>query len=137
MYQYNTQLRVRYAETDQMGFVYYGNYAIYFEVARVEALRNLGISYKNLEENGILMPVLENYSKYHKPAKYDDLLTIEVTIREFPKSSITFNYKIYNTGKELLHSGSTKLAFINKMNEKPVRLPEIIANVLKPHFNEN
>ena len=84
MYQFKTEIRVRYAETDQMGFVYYGNYAMFYEVARVEALRALGISYKILEQQGVLMPVLENWSKYIRPARYDDLLTISLALKKMP-----------------------------------------------------
>ncbi|MBP6403824.1 MAG: acyl-CoA thioesterase, partial [Bacteroidia bacterium] len=86
MYTSEIQVRVRYAETDQMGYVYYGNYAAYFEVARVEALRSLGFSYKKLEEDGLMLPVLDFSVKYFKPAYYDDVLTIKTTIRELPQA---------------------------------------------------
>lgn len=118
-----TQLRVRYGETDQMGYVYYGNYAQYFEVARVEWLRKLGISYKQLEEDGIMLPVLKLEVNYHKPAKYDDLLTIEASIRKKPSVRIEFDFKIYNTHNELLTTGYTSLVFIDMKRNRPTKAP--------------
>jgi len=136
MYQHTIEIRVRYAETDQMGFVYYGNYAMYYEVARVEALRALGISYKILEQNGIIMPVLENWSKYIRPAKYDDLLTVKLILKEIPEKRITFEYEVFNEEKKLLNLGSTILVFLDKESGKPIMVPDIIRDVLKPYFND-
>jgi len=124
-----TQLRVRYGETDQMGYVYYGNYAQYFEVARVEWLRELGISYKQLEEDGIMLPVLKLEVNYHKPAKYDDLLTIETSIRKKPSVRIEFDFKIYNEQKVLLTTGHTSLVFIDIKRNKPTKVPTSILNL--------
>ncbi len=134
MYQFETNIRVRYAETDQMGFVYYGNYATYYEVTRVEALRALGISYKILEENGVLMPVLENWSKYIRPAKYDDLLTIKLFLKEMPAMRITFEYEVFNEEKKLINLGSTTLVFLDKDSGKPIPIPGVVLDVLKPYF---
>ncbi len=134
MYQFETNIRVRYAETDQMGFVYYGNYATYYEVTRVEALRSLGISYKILEENGVLMPVLENWSKYIRPAKYDDLLTIKLFLKEIPSMRITFEYEVFNEDKKLINLGSTTLVFLDKSSGKPIQVPGVVQDVLKPYF---
>ncbi len=134
MYTYTTQIRVRYGETDQMAYVYYGNYAAYFEVARVEALRHLGMSYKALEDDGIMMPVLENHSYYHHPAVYDDLLSIEVSIREKPSARIGFHYKIFNESGKMVHSGETKLAFMHADSKKPCRPPEKMLALLRPFF---
>ena len=134
MYQFETNIRVRYAETDQMGFVYYGNYATYYEVTRVEALRALGISYKILEENGVLMPVLENWSKYIRPAKYDDLLTIKLFLKEMPAMRITFEYEVFNEEKKLINLGSTILVFLDKNSGKPIPIPGVVLDVLKPYF---
>lgn len=136
MYQHSTEIRVRYAETDQMGFVYYGNYATYYEVARVEALRALGISYKILEQNGIIMPVLENWSKYIRPAKYDDLLTIKLILKKIPEKRITFEYEVFNEEKKLINLGSTILAFLEKESGRPIMVPDVILDVLKPYFND-
>ncbi|MEQ9425635.1 MAG: thioesterase family protein [Cyclobacteriaceae bacterium] len=135
MYTSETQIRVRYGETDQMGYVYYGNYATYYEVARVESFRQLGFPYKQLEDMGIMMPVLENYSRFHKPAKYDDLLTVKVTISEMPTLKLKFEYDIYNEANELVNSGETTLVFIKQETMKPCRLPEIMYNLLLPYFN--
>jgi len=136
MYQFETEIRVRYAETDQMGFVYYGNYAMYYEVARVEALRSLGISYKDLEETGVMMPVLENWSKYIRPARYDDLLTVRLLLKEIPGMRINFEYEVLNEEKKLINLGSTTLVFLEKDTGKPVQVPAAILDVLKPYFND-
>ena len=135
MLKHTIEIRVRYAETDQMGYVYYGNYATYYEVARVESLRNLGFSYKSLEEEGILMPVTENKSKFIRPAKYDDLLTIKVMVKKFPTNRITFEYEIYNERKKLINLGETILAFVDKKTGRAHEVPESIAKLLKPFFN--
>ena len=134
MYISETFLRVRYGETDQMGFVYYGHYASYFEVARVESLRQLGMTYKELEEMGVMMPVLENRSKYISPALYDDKLKIVTTIREKPGVRIRFEYEISNEAGKVLHQGETLLAFVNKANGKPCRPPAAFEKVLAPYF---
>ena len=135
MYEFSTSIRVRYAETDQMGFVYYGHYAAYYEVARVEALRSLGLTYRSLEEDGILMPVVENKSKYIRPARYDDLLRITVRIVELPQKRIKFNYEIFNESDALINVGETLLAFVNRESGKACAAPPDIVEVLKPFFD--
>lgn len=133
----NISLRVRYAETDQMGIVYHGEYATYFEVARIEFFNRIGISYKTLEENGIILPVTELIIKYLKPALFDDLLSINVSLRETPKGAkIIFDYKIYNEKGNLLTLASTNLAFLNKENKRPIRCPEFIIEKLNSLKNE-
>lgn len=134
MYQYELKLRVRYAETDQMGFVYYGNYATYYEVARVEALRSLGITYKSLEAQGILLPVLENWSKYILPARYDDLLTIRIRMEKLPSTRLTFHYEVFNEEEKLINLGETTLVFVNRETEKPMMAPAFLMDILKPYF---
>jgi len=134
MYQSETSIRVRYGETDQMAYVYYGNYAMYYEVARVEALRQLGVTYKELEASGIMMPVLENHSKFQGPARYDELLRIITTIREKPTVKIKFEYEIVNEQNKLINQGETILVFIDIKTGKPCRTPEMMSNVLKPFF---
>lgn len=119
MINHSIEVRVRYAETDQMGYVYYGNYATYFEVARVETFRAMGFSYKEMEEDGILMPVLEYKTKYIRPAKYDDLLTIKVKITDQPKVRIRFEYEVFNEKEELLNVAETTLVFIDSKTGKP------------------
>ena len=134
MFEASTQIRVRYAETDQMGYVYYGNYATYFEVARVEALRQIGLTYKELEDQGVMMPVIENWSKYIAPAKYDELLTVKVIIKERPQVRINFEYKIYNPSNVLIHIGETKLVFIDLTTRKPRQIPEGFINLINQYF---
>ncbi len=134
MYQSEIQVRVRYSETDQMGYVYYGNYASYFEVARVETLRNLGFSYKAIEESGIILPVLSYSIKYIKPGYYDDLLTIKTMIKEIPMARIRFDYETYNEKDELINIADTTLVFINKSANKPCAAPEGFMLALKKFF---
>lgn len=134
MYQHKTQVRVRYGETDRMGYVYYGNYPLYYEVGRVEALRSLDISYKELEETGILMPVLSLQIKYIRPAFYDDLLTIKTEIRDLPASRITFYHEVYNEAETLLNVGSVELVFLKADTGKPVRCPQKVIDVLQNYF---
>ena len=134
MYRTETHVRVRYSETDQMQYVYYGNYAIYFEVARVEALRQLGLTYRELEAMGIIMPVLENHSFYISPALYDQLLRIVVTIPEKPSVRIRFLYEIFTEDNKLIHRGETLLAFVNQKTGRPCRPPEAFQQVLAPYF---
>ncbi len=135
MYTFETKIRVRYSETDQMGYVYYGNYGAYYEVARVEALRALGVTYKELEKQGILMPVLENYSKYIRPAMYDDLLLIRVVVKDLPDTRIRFEYEVYNEAEKLINLGHTTLVFVNANDNKPVHIPNFLVDILKPYFN--
>ena len=134
MYKTETHIRVRYSETDQMQYVYYGNYASYYEVARVESLRQLGLSYKELEGMGIIMPVLENHSVFVAPALYDELLRIVVTIPEKPSVRIRFLYEIFNEQEKLIHRGETLLAFVNQKTGRPCRPPEEFQKVLAPYF---
>ncbi len=129
MIQATTQIRVRYGETDQMGYVYYGNYATYFEVARVELLRTNGITYKELEENGIMLPVLKLEVKYHKPVKYDDLLTVKTTVSKEPSITIDFDFEIYNEKNELLTTGFTSLVFIDMKRNRPTRATQNILDL--------
>ena len=135
MYTFAIQIRVCYADTDQMGYVYYGNYARYYEIGRVEALRNLGFSYKELEASGIMMPVYENFSKYLQPARYDDLLTVKVFVKAMPKVRMIFEYEIYNESNILLNTGVTTLVFINQQNQRPCPVPVKLAQRLETFFS--
>lgn len=130
------KIRVRYAETDQMGYVYYGNYATYFEVARVESLRELGLSYKALEDSGIMLPVLEYRSKFIRPARYDDLLTVKTTIKEMPTARIHFEYEVFNEQNELLTIGDTTLVFIKAESKRPCPAPEHFLKTMQKFFGE-
>lgn len=134
MYQSETFIRVRYGETDQMGYVYYGNYAMYCEVARVECLRQLGFSYRELEALGIIVPVLENYSKFVAPAFYDELIRITTTIRQKPTVRITFAYEFYNEAEKLIYQGETKLVFINQKTNRPCKPPAELDQAFQPFF---
>jgi len=136
MLSFETQIRVRYAETDQMAYVYYGNYATYFEVARVETFRQIGFSYKELEQEGVMMPVLEYKTKYLRPAKYDDLLTIKVMIKNKPGVRIVFEYEVYNEENILLTVAETTLVFINTTTGKPCQLPPKFTDLIVPYFKE-
>lgn len=135
MYESITTARVRYAETDQMNVVYYGNYAQYFEIGRVEAIRALGISYKKLEEMGILLPVVELHIKYLRSAHYDDLLTIKTTLKELPVNHrIEFHQEVYNEEEKLLTTGSVVLYFVNSKTMKKTNIPVELYEKLKGYF---
>jgi acyl-CoA thioester hydrolase len=134
MYVNEITIRVRYAETDQMGYVYYGHYAAYFEVARVEMLRSLGFTYKKLEQEGVILPVLEFNIKYFRPAYYDDLLSIKTTVAEIPSARIRFSYETYNEKKELLNKADTTLVFVNKNSGRPISAPEDLLEAMKKYF---
>jgi acyl-CoA thioester hydrolase len=136
MLEYEIQVRVRYSETDQMAYVYYGNYASYFEVARVETFRKIGFSYKELETSGVMMPVLEYKTKYIRPAKYDDLLTIKVMVKNKPGVRILFEYEVYNEEKTLLTVAETTLVFINIATGKPCQLPAHFNALLEPYYKD-
>ena len=128
------KLRVRYSDTDQMGYVYYGRYAIFYEIARVELFRSLGFSYKKLEEEGIGMPVIDMETKYILPIKYDEQIKINTTIENLPSSRISFKYEVYNQNNELANTAKTTLTFINLINKKPVRMPAKLLDIIKSNF---
>jgi acyl-CoA thioester hydrolase len=129
-----TKIRVRYSETDQMGFVYYGNYATYLEVGRVAVMKKAGISYRKLEDEGIGLPVREMNIKYKQAALYDDEIEVTTYIREMPNRLITFDYEI-KRGKELLITASTTLFFMEKATKRLIRMPEAMHAQLKPFFS--
>ena len=134
MFQNATKLRVRYGETDQMGYMYYGNYAEFFEVGRVEMLRSLGLTYAGMEASGIMMPVLELKCKYLKPARYDEEITINVIMDKMPGVKIHFRYELFNDRAELIHIGETLLAFVNMKTNRPCLPPADFIEKLKPFF---
>lgn len=121
---HHTHYRVCYADTDQMGIVYYGNYAKLFEIGRGEAFRQIGMTYKELETTGIIMPVIQLEINYHASALYDDLLTIHTAIEKFPSTRVKFEHKIYNEVGKLLVSGSVTLCFIDQNRNRPVKIPK-------------
>lgn len=135
MYSHSTQIRVRYGETDQMGFVYYGHYALYYEVGRVEAIRSLGLTYKDLEDQGVLMPVVRLESKYIQPARYDDLLTIKTTIETMPDRFIIFIVEIKNETEQVLNKAKVTLCFKEAGTGNQIRTPSSILQKLRPYFS--
>ncbi len=135
MYTHTTKIRVRYGETDQMGYMYYGNYAQFYEVGRVEMLRSLGMSYQEMEDSGIMMPVLELKCKYIKPAKYDQEITVKVIIDKMPGIRIHFTYELYNEAEELINLGETTLVFVDMEKNKPCLPPEEFLNKMAAYFN--
>jgi len=138
MIEAETKIRVRYGETDQMGYVYYGVYAQYYEVGRVEAMRLLGFSYKEVEAKGILMPVVDYCISYKKPAFYDDEITIVTRIKKMPEGlKLPFEYECFNASGELLNSGKVTLVFIQKSTNKLTSIPDWFHNALKPFFENN
>lgn len=131
MREHQLQIRVRYAETDQMGVVYHGNYAQYFEMGRVEWLRNLGVSYKWMEDNGVMLPVVNLSMNYKKPAKYDDLLTVKTILKSQTGVKIEFDYEIYNEKNELLTTGYSMLVFVDMKSGRPVTPPIYVTEKIK------
>ncbi|MDF4222056.1 thioesterase family protein [Maribacter sp. M208] len=123
--------RIRYSETDQMGVVYHGNYAQYLELARVEWLRSLGISYKSMEEGGIMLPVISLSIKYLKSAKYDDLVTVKVILTKKPAVRIEFDYEMTNEAGELLATANTVLVFMDKKRNRPTKCPQLLLDKLE------
>jgi acyl-CoA thioester hydrolase len=134
MFQSETSVRVRYGETDRMGYVYYGNYATFFEVGRVETIRALGLSYRELEDSGIMLPVADMSVKYLRPAFYDDLLTIKTIIPEMPGTRLKFLYEILNEQDVLLTKGETTLVFVSAETMKPRPAPENFLHKIRPYF---
>ncbi|MDR2813164.1 MAG: acyl-CoA thioesterase [Prevotellaceae bacterium] len=136
MYSYEHKIRVRYGETDKMGVVYHGCYPLYYEEARTEMLRSAGISYVGLERQGIMMPVTEMHVRYIAPAYYDDLLTVRVTIKQFPGARIIFHYQLRNQDEKLINEAELTLVFVNEATHRPCRIPQVLAAILAPHFDK-
>ncbi len=135
MYTTETQIRIHYALTDQMGVVYYGNYAQFYEIGRTEAIRKLGYTYKDIEAMGIIMPVVETQSSFVRPARYDDLITVKTTLQELPtQHSITFHTEIFNEAKKLLNKGTTTLFFVEASTMKKVNMPHALGEKLAIYF---
>jgi acyl-CoA thioester hydrolase len=131
-----TQLRVRYGETDKMNVVYHGNYVEYFEVGRVEAIRVLGITYKEMEEAGVIMPVIDWQARFLRPARYDDLLTVKTTLRDLPAGHrITFHQEVYNEEGKLLTSGKVLLYFMTADDMQRTEMPPALRSKLAPYFD--
>ncbi len=137
MYQSSTTHRVRYGETDQMAYLYYGNYALLYEIGRVEMLRELGLTYANMEaEHGVMLPVMSLNQRFVRPGRYDELLTINTTLRKLPVDTITFHVEIRNEKGKLVNGGSVKLCFVDMSTGRAVPAPEYLLEKLHPHFEE-
>ena len=134
MFTHETTLRVRYGETDRMGYVYYGTYPLYYEVGRVEALRSLGFPYRAIEEGGVMLPVHDMQVKYHRPARYDDLLTVRTTIIAPPTVRITFRYEVLNASGDLLNEATTTLVFVDMATGRPRPALKELLDALAPYF---
>jgi acyl-CoA thioester hydrolase len=138
MFTSETKIRVRYAETDQMNIVYHGNYAQYFEVGRVESIRQLGLSYKDVEASGVIMPVIEWTAKFIRPAHYDDLLTIRTSVRHWPVDyRVEFHQEVFNEQGKLLTTGKVLLYFLKAGSMEKTTMPEEMARTLRPFFNSS
>ncbi len=136
MFSSETQIRVRYAETDQMGVVYHSNYFYYFESSRAESIRQLGYTYVDMEKMGIIMPVIEVHCKYLKPARYDDLLTVKTILKELPvHHKIEFHHEVLNDKKELLAVGKVTLYFMEAKNMKKTTMPVWLRAKLQSYFD--
>jgi len=128
---HETEIRVRYGETDQMGIVYHGNYAQYLEIGRIEWLRNFGISYKKMEERGIMLPVISLSINYKKSARYDDVIYVKTQLSKMPSATIEFDFEILNESREILTYAKVKLAFMNMETNRPTRCPKYILDKLQ------
>lgn len=137
MITHDCNIRVWYKHTDQMAICHHSNYICYYEAARSEFLRELGMSFAEVERRGIMMPILEVNSKYHKPAYFDELLTVRIIIKDLPKARITFEYEIYNEKEELINTGMTQLGFIHSDTRRPCRCPEWFLKLLTDRWQEN
>lgn len=136
MYESFTQIRVRYAETDQMGVVYYGIYPQYFEVGRVEAMRQLGTTYRQMEIEGTMLPVGKLEIKYIRGAKYDDLLTIRSVIKDKPDVRLIFYHEIFNEEGQLLTTGRVELVFVDSVTMRPKKAPDSFIELMRPFFED-
>ena len=131
MHKFEISFRIRYSETDQMGVVYHGNYPQFLELGRVEWLRSLGISYRSMEENGIMLPVISLQINYRKSAVYDDLITVVTKLKKLPSVKIEFDYEIFNEDGDLLVEANTVLAFLDIQTKRPIKCPEYLLKRLE------
>lgn len=135
MFTSSTNIRVRYAETDQMGVVYHSNYFPYFESARAEAIRELGFTYADMEKEGVIMPIIDLHARFIRPALYDDLLTIRTTLKELPvHHKIEFHHEVFNEKEELLTTATIILYFMDKKEMRKTTMPEALRKTLEPYF---
>lgn len=136
MISHSTKIRIRYSETDQMGFVYHGNYAQFYEIGRVELLRKLGINYKKLEQDGTMLPVLEINSKFLRPITYDEVITITATLTAPPSVKMIFNVKLHNEAGVLCHEATTTLVCVDPQTMKPKRCPQKLIELFQEKIQD-
>jgi len=134
MIENKTPLKIRYSETDQMGYAHHGNYAQYFEIGRLELLNDLGISYKKMEEEGLILPVYSINTRFIKPAKFDDSLTLRTILKKLPTARITFEYEIYNSDNEKISTGETVLVFVDTHKKRPIKIPNELLYKIEKKF---
>jgi len=134
MYCHESHIRVRYGETDRMGYLYCGHYPEYFEVARTDMIRSLGISYREMEDQGILLPVRSLHIDYRQPALYDDLLVVRSCLKSLPETRLDIDYEIYNEQDVLVCTGNSVLVFVDAQSRKPRRAPVSFLDAVKEHF---
>ncbi len=134
MYTCDFQQRIRYGETDQMGYVYYGRYAEFYEIGRTEMIRKLGMTYRDLESRGIMMPVVKMVCNYFRPIAYDELITIRTNLKTLPTAKISFYHEIFNEAGELINTGEVHLVFTDAVSRKPIRPPKDLMDALGPFF---
>ncbi len=135
MFEYESKVKVRYVETDQMGVVHHSNYAQYYELARTECFQACsGMSYEQMEAEGVMLPILEFQSKFLKPALYNQTLTIKCIVKELPTVRLTVAYEIYNDTNELINTGKTMLVFVNKQTRRPCQPPENFMKQVRQYF---
>ncbi|WP_029285046.1 thioesterase family protein [Pedobacter sp. R20-19] len=135
MFVHETKVKVRYAETDQMGIVHHANYALYYEIARTECFEaSSGITYESMEADGVMLPLLELQSKFLKPAFYNQVLTVKCLVKELPTVRLNVEYEIYNEAEQLINIGKTVLVFVDKQTRKPCQPPKNFMDGVKPHF---
>lgn len=136
MFTDTTTIRVHYALTDQMGMVYHGHYAQFYEIGRGEAIRRLGLTYKDIEALGVIMPVIDLHSRFIRPARYDDLITVKTMLKELPvHHKIVFHHEVYNESGDLLNTGEITLYFMEAATLKRCPMPEDLHRLLQPYFN--
>ena len=134
MIENNTSFKIRYAETDQMGYAHHGNYAQYFEIGRLELLHELGISYKKMEEEGLILPVYSINTRFIQPAKFDDTVRLRTILKEIPTARITFEYEIYNAENKKISTGETVLVFVDTKKNRPIKIPQTLLNKITDKF---
>ncbi len=129
-----TEVRIRYSETDKMGYVYYGNYAQFFEIGRTNMLREFGMTYREMEAQGIMLPVRSMEIRYHSPAFYDDLLTVTTILREKPTKRLQFEHEIHNEEGKLIVTGKVELVFVDENRRRPTDAPDFFLKRIESFF---